>query len=318
MLVRTIGVPLMVITEFDLYQSDLAMEVKSRYLTKLHCGEEEVASSLMKEFEHELLDVDDAPLFWLALADIQWDYGRLDNIVKANALALIDAILRCETNENNSMLLNLRNKLLTSPPVQRKITRKRLYRCTWKLGDVYAFQLSCDYAKELKIDGRFLLFHKIGETEYYPGHIIPIVRVKITESFDVPTCEEEISRLPYVQTGFTRYEDRFYPISGDRPFEEQIEERSKHVYECDEFGFLPQYRIKLLNTSKNVIPKNLIYIGNFPHLKTPPKEFVPHVDSNIPGFSWKCLEQVIIERYWGHNYRQFEIYKSISNIELDG
>ena len=36
-------------------------------------------------------DPDDAPSFWFALADTQWDLGRLENCVKEQALYHIDA-----------------------------------------------------------------------------------------------------------------------------------------------------------------------------------------------------------------------------------
>ena len=44
---------------------------------------------------------------------------------------------------------------------------------------------------------------------------------------------------------------------------EDIAEKTKFKYEVDEYGFLPEYRILLLNTSKKIIPNNLIYVGNF-------------------------------------------------------
>lgn len=36
----------------------------------------------MKEFQSSINDSDGAPIFWFALADIQWDFGRLDEMVK--------------------------------------------------------------------------------------------------------------------------------------------------------------------------------------------------------------------------------------------
>ena len=86
--------------------------------------------------------------------------------------------------------------------------------------------------------------------------------VKITKDHSLPSNSEEYESLEYVQSSLTRYEDRFLPIDGARP-EEDIEEKSKLKYEVDDSGFLPQYRIALINTSKRVIPKSLVFVGNF-------------------------------------------------------
>ena len=52
-------------------------------------------------------------------------------------------------------------------------------------------------------------------------------------------------------------------------------------FETDEYGYLPIYRFELINTSKRVILKKLNYIGNFPDLTPPDKEFVMEIKENI-------------------------------------
>ena len=114
-----------------------------------------------------------------------------------------------------------------------------------------------------------------------------------------------------MQTRFTRYEERFLPIDFRRP-QEDIAEKSKIKYEVDEYGFLPQFRITLLNTSKKSIPSKLIYVGNFTDAVRPQKEFIPHTKDNIATVSWKkfdeTFETTMIKRYYGHNLREFEVY----------
>ena len=41
---------------------------------------------MIAEFEWAWSDEDDAPVFWFAMADMQWNYGRLQEEVKKKAL----------------------------------------------------------------------------------------------------------------------------------------------------------------------------------------------------------------------------------------
>ena len=95
--------------------------------------------------------------------------------------------------------------------------------------------------------------------------------------------------------------------------QEDIAEKSKINYQVDEYGFLPQYRARLLNTSKRVIPQKLIYIGNFADVAQPQNEFIPHTKENIVSVAWKLFDETfetrMIKWYCGHNLREFSIYR---------
>ena len=155
------------------------------------------------------------------------------------------------------------------------------------------------------------MIQKVDEYTWYPGHIVPIIRVKITRDTKLPSTEEEYNEAEYVQTFFQKYERRFWPIDMSRP-QEDIEEKSKRNYEVDEYGFLPAYRAILLNTSKRVIPKKLIYVGNFPNAIRPQKEFIPHSKDSLITVFWKrfdeTFESKMIKMYCGHNLRELSIY----------
>ena len=189
--------------------------------------------------------------------------------------------------------------------------RKKLYQCQWKLGDTFAYELESDLAKEKGLYGRYFLIQKVDETVWYPGHIVPIVYVKITDDSLLPSNVEAYDKLEYVQTWFTKYEDRFLPIDMSCP-QEDIAQKAKMHYEVDEYGFLPQYRAILLNTSPTIIPAKLIYIGNFANALPPQKEFIPHIKLNIVAASWNrssdYFETKMIKRYCGHNLRELSIY----------
>ena len=76
-----------------LYQDDLAADVREQYIDRLHGGKTgtEITREMLDEYRTEIDDRDDASVFWFALANTQWELGRLENEVKENALALIDA-----------------------------------------------------------------------------------------------------------------------------------------------------------------------------------------------------------------------------------
>ncbi len=91
-----------------LYQDDVACDVKEEYIIKLRAGlsNDEVTESMIKEYELS----DDEPIFWLALADIQWRYGRLLDKVKENAITYIDSGKDLEKWVDDLNLLDARKK----------------------------------------------------------------------------------------------------------------------------------------------------------------------------------------------------------------
>lgn len=304
-----------------LYQDDIAEDVRNYFKDQLKRGKsnEEVTNALIEGYQDVISDIDDAPIFWFALANTQWELGRLLTIVNENALKWLSEgsnLRRWEEDEpkeaitRKKVLEELKQKLNSPMPPEKKISKYKLYKCEWKIGDVFAYKLDSDYAKERGIYERYFLFQKVDETICHPGHIIPIARVKITKDEVLPKKEEEFNELEYVQTAFTKYEDRFLPFNMQRSMEEQLAEKSKIKFEVDEYGFLPEYRLRLFNTSKRIIPKKLIYIGNFPNILPPSKEFIPHSEMNIVAFVWKFFDKIMIDRYCGYNLKQYAIYSS--------
>ena len=306
----------------NLYQNDTSLDVKDEFEKLYNEGKnvQGITDILTEEYKSLFGDIKEEPLFWLALADTQWEFGVLLPVVKDKALYWIDESVNMlnfqsidtSAKENRIKNLNgLRVKLLSTQPKVKKITKKRIYKCQWKYGDVFAYRLESDLAKEKGLYGRYFLIQKVDEGEWYPGHIVPIVYVKITDDTNLPSNVEEYNKLEYIQTSFTEYEYRFCPVDMRRP-QEDIAEKSKINYQVDEYGFLPQYRARLLNTSKRVIPQKLIYIGNFADAAQPQNEFIPHTKENIVSVAWKLFDETfetrMIKWYCGHNLRELSIY----------
>ncbi len=307
---------------FELYQNDMSLDVKDEFEKFYNSGKnvQEIIDILMKEYKSIMGDIDEEPLFWLALADTQWNLGVLLPAVKEKALYWIvkdSGMFKCQAKDMSAKvkrkktLDDLQEKLLSPQPPEKKPVKKRIYRCQWKFGDVFAYKLESNLAKERGLYGRYFLIQKVDEGLWHPGHIVPIVYVKITSDTNLPSNAEEYNKLEYVQTWFTKYEDRFLPIDMRHP-KEDIAEKSKINYKVDEYGFLPQYRVMILNTSKKIIPSKLIYVGNFLHTASPKNEFVPHSKINISPIFWKKFEETfetkMIKLYCGHNLREFSTY----------
>lgn len=305
----------------SLYANDSACDIRDDYLDKLKRGKtNEEATKELIDANGSAGDAEEDALFWFALADTQWNYGRLLQEVKEKALFYLTDGQESTRWEDagqkqqrawEKTLATLKQKLESPQPPIKKVSQYRIYRCKWNMGDVFAYQLESKLAKGRGLCGRFFLIRKVDETTWYPGHIVPIVYVKITDDDTLPTSTEEYNGLEYVQTSFTKYEQRFCPIDMSRP-QEDIAEKSKINYQIDEYGFLPEYRVILLNTSKKVIPAQLFYIGNFSDANPPQNEFVPHAKENIVSVSWKLFEETfetkMIKRYCGHNLRELSIY----------
>ena len=143
----------------SLYSNDTASDIRGDYIDRLKRGKtnEEATREIVEENTDIIGDNEEEPLFWFALADTQWNYGRLLPEVKEKALFfLTQKHVLDRWNESghkqiaawNKTLDLLKHKLESPQPVEKKITKYNLYQCKWKLGDVYAYRFSGKYSVE--------------------------------------------------------------------------------------------------------------------------------------------------------------------------
>lgn len=300
----------------NLYQDDVALDVKDEYKDNLRKGKtnEETMQEIIDKYQELLEDEEDRGVFWLALADTQWNLGRLDEQVKEQALEIIELgtdLKRWEINEKlynkrKEILEKLKEKLLSPQPEEKRMPKYRTYKCEWENGDVFAYQLKSEYAKEQGLENRYLIIQKIDEIDWYPCSTIPLVRVKITEDKTIPKTEKEIDELEYIQTWFTSYERRFAGFSALRPLKDQIKGKS---FNTDEYGLLPEYMASIIITSKNMTKGKLTYLGNYINITPPQNEFISISKLNLPTIGWNELEKELIEMYFDHNKRKLQVYQ---------
>lgn len=127
------------------------------------------------------------------------------------------------------VLGDLKAKFISPQSSQKKISQYRLYRCEWKIGDIFAYQLESEEAAEKGVKGHYVYFVKVAERIWHPGHIIPRVylfRQMGPELLDIGQLRSEFFAWP-------TQEGTGYPSMLD-----------------------------LINTSRRVIPSKLIYLGN--------------------------------------------------------
>ena len=116
----------------NLYQNDTSLDVKDEFEKLYNEGKnvQEITDILTEEYKSLFGDIKEEPLFWLALADTQWEFGVLLPVVKEKALYWIDESvnmlnfksINTSAKENRIKNLNgLRAKLLsTQPKVQKR------------------------------------------------------------------------------------------------------------------------------------------------------------------------------------------------------
>lgn len=222
----------------SLFGNDITEDVRDTYLALLKDGtsDEEAYQKVLSEYE-EVIQSDEEPFFWYALAQTQWKIGRLSEKVKNKAFYFIEQkggadFFEDEFPRNNpwlKTLQKLKTTLESEMKPYKKFRKVKPYVTNpWNVGDVYAYQFHTDYAKKKGIYGKYILFHKLDDKIYYLDKKEPLCSVvcvynrifnqlpsidtieglQMLPSFSLDG-DENISEL--VNNGFPSFE--FYQIS---------------------------------------------------------------------------------------------------------
>ncbi len=212
--------------EYSLYTSEHAGSVRRRYIELLHQGKTggEAADILQKLSARQLEEPQYRYEFWLALADTMWNYGRLTDQVKANALealrlkrktlaGLQDSCPRIYASQTR-FLGRLEEKLNSQQPETKRVAAYQLFTVPWEEGDVLAHRLSPD-AGELA--DRLVFAQVVRKQSYWPGHMVPVVRV-FRRTFDRLPDLEELAGVGYLPqfwgpSAYDRRLDAQYPYT---------------------------------------------------------------------------------------------------------
>ncbi len=155
-----------------LYQDDITCDVKDEYIKWLKTGlsNDEITKSLIRLYGDCINDSDDGPLFWFALADTQWNYGRLLPKIKQKALEYIENKTDLNRWQDDIKLYKIReqelNKLkekLNSPmPPEKKVSVMRVNKAHWDIGDILLYKIRDKYIKNSEFCNKYVLFRVRG------------------------------------------------------------------------------------------------------------------------------------------------------------
>jgi hypothetical protein len=116
-----------------LFADDVACDVREEFVERLRWGDDPMAATqaMLRSHLHLIDDVDDGPVFWLALAATQWKYGCLADDVRARAVTVIDSgadLARwsgAAASRRQAVLAALREQLHAAQPPLRRPRRRR-------------------------------------------------------------------------------------------------------------------------------------------------------------------------------------------------
>ena len=165
----------------NLYDDDVALDVKGEYIDFLKVGidSNEATKMLIEIYKDIIEDEEGATAFWLALADTQWKYGRLLHEVKDKAIELIDSGTDLELWKENekqykkrqNVLTELKNRLNTEQPKEKKITRLVLQKANWEIGDIILYQILNEELNTHKWYKKYVLLNVIGKSRTNIGNL---------------------------------------------------------------------------------------------------------------------------------------------------
>lgn len=172
-----------------LYQDDVALDIKEEYINRLKIGYSniEATQELLDDSECYVEDEEEEPIFWFALADTQWKYGRLLPEVKEEAIKHIKEGKDLERWKDNKkqyekrkqVLKQLEEKLNSPQPPEKKVTKLVLCKATWEVGDVLLFKINNEYLKSNKSEENKELVNSKWYNKYVLLRVIGISRINI-------------------------------------------------------------------------------------------------------------------------------------------
>jgi hypothetical protein len=225
-------------------------------------------------------DIDEEPILWFVLADCQWKAGKLISEVKETAIAWIEKGTDQQTwlKENPraakvrvKILEDLKKQLESEQRPEKKIRIPKATKCEWVIGDVYAFRLINNYAKEKDLYDKYIVMIKVAELPTKQGDILPEVYI-LKNIFDEIPSLSEVNNYEYIK--------QFYQPSAIRKNPE-----------------ITFYRLYFDTCSKRVMPiKQLIYMGNLGNDLKIIEDDIHFIGDRQPSLClWKTFEKEIID-----------------------
>jgi len=171
-----------------IFSDDFACDVRDDYRALLEDQIPDAEATRQIIAANPDLDVDEEPVFWLALAATQWRVGRLEDEVRARVLDVIDSgrdLARWEeagpraVAKRAAALTALREQLTSPQPARKPIRRPWRYVTDLDAGAVLAYQTS----------GPLVLLRVARILDDGMG-TVPVIERLAWESESAPTAEQ--------------------------------------------------------------------------------------------------------------------------------
>ena len=122
---------------------------------------------------------------------------------------------------------------------------------------------------------------------------MPIFRIKLTKDNYLPKNKKELENLEYI------IDVVFVIEQALRYNDEEYNNKIKKIQ--DSYGYLYSYQLSILTSSKDKMPKDIIYLGNY-KLKEPVNEY--YACMNIQLKLWKNVQDSLIFNYKNNNLNE--------------
>ena len=190
-----------------IFSDDLASDIRDAYVDMLSVGydDQTAEQQIIAEFYPSIENTREEPIFWFALAAVEWKYGRLSDCVKSSALACIEEKTDLpywnerDRSKREKVLADLAQKLRQTPPERKKVKKPALLKTDWVKGDVIAFRAE----PELPDSKLFIILQVFDiQREYASNYIkddrymneLPIVGVYKWIGERIPAIEELLQK----------------------------------------------------------------------------------------------------------------------------
>ena len=227
-------------------------EIKDEYIQLRQAGNsrEDAVQKMMESYTDELQDAEEIPLFWIGLADAQYFRTELSEDVAQKAISALDAFDSFGWGICSGDLNRRRDHYEKAPMPERNVGKPRpKFRCQWKIGDTFAYQLTGREAKELGIHGKYMLLRKVSEVEFGDGSLYPIVTVSFLGDRTFPTSDEAFMDSPLLK----------------------LQEGGRMFSPKDKF----EYRtVIIIKNKKKLAETPLQFVGNFMNVQMPTDEII--------------------------------------------
>lgn len=226
-------------------------DIKTDYTKLRQDGQSrnEAVQILMAKYHEELTTgaEDDGLLFWVGLADAQYALKELSVEVSVQGLAALERLKVAIPEITPGDIEKRRGHYACAPmPERARVRSPKRYRCQWRIGDTFAYQMFGPEAEKNGVAGEYVLLRKVDELEW-DNQLHPVVTLTHWKKTALPLDAAEFQSAPILRLCNGRLGS------------------PRSTYE---------YRIEILFTSQKQIKElDLQYIGNFPNIIIPENEF---------------------------------------------